>query len=270
MFISQHPGPWQYFVKRPNNVGLNILEIKQKYLIEESKYYSQLELMQHHNNWNTMAGGGPNRIITSSTYVPSEQVIFSETFGNDGTTPNPNSLVNVLGGTYYNPPLTWTNVSLDALNGVYAFGGDYNNNWSIIDSNDWLTAGGTIQCNIDIPNCSGNYYLYMSDSADLQSEVILPAINTIGKTNIKLQFKSVQLNPIAIHYSTNGTVWNIINASYTGTGNLYTGNEWLYNNINLPVGTENKSTLYIRFKQLAGTGGSNRQIFDDFKVLATF
>jgi hypothetical protein len=34
----QHPGPWQHFVKRPDNNGLDIMACKHKYLLEDSLY----------------------------------------------------------------------------------------------------------------------------------------------------------------------------------------------------------------------------------------
>jgi len=38
MHIIQGPGPWQVFVKRPDNVGLNVMEVKSKYLTEQLLY----------------------------------------------------------------------------------------------------------------------------------------------------------------------------------------------------------------------------------------
>jgi len=263
--LYSHPGHWQLFLKRPDNIGLPLMEVKSKYLKEESFYYSQF-------NWNNPLGGGTPPTISTPPSTPTEQSIFLETFGNDGTTPNPNLLTNAVGTDFINPPLSWTTISLDSINGVYANNGDYTNNWSVIDA-----AGIVAYCGLpasndpsEIPGASGGSALFMSDVSDTQAYITLPAINTLGKTNIKLQFKAVQLNPIAIYYSTNNISWTLINASYSISGTIQSGNNWGYDSINLPAGTANKATLYIKFQQLPGTGGNNWQLFDDIQVLATF
>jgi len=42
MIYSNDPGPWYIFVKRPDNVGKNIMEVKQKYLSEYNRYQAEL------------------------------------------------------------------------------------------------------------------------------------------------------------------------------------------------------------------------------------
>jgi len=35
MIISNPPGPWQYYVNRQDNVGLPIMEVRDKYMREQ-------------------------------------------------------------------------------------------------------------------------------------------------------------------------------------------------------------------------------------------
>jgi hypothetical protein len=38
----EHPGTWQLFVKRKDNIGLNVLVQKEKYLLEESRFHQMI------------------------------------------------------------------------------------------------------------------------------------------------------------------------------------------------------------------------------------
>ena len=82
MFITPHPGPWQLFLNRRDNIGKPILEIKQKYISEENNYFQQINAL----------GGGPPQV--------SEKIILNEPFGLNG--------VNGSGFPYYNYPTNWT------------------------------------------------------------------------------------------------------------------------------------------------------------------
>jgi len=41
MFIIVDPGPWQYYHHRPDNVGLNTGQLKQKFLTEQMLFEQQ-------------------------------------------------------------------------------------------------------------------------------------------------------------------------------------------------------------------------------------
>jgi hypothetical protein len=41
MFIINDPGPWQYYHYRPDNVGLNTSQLKQKFLTEQVLFEQQ-------------------------------------------------------------------------------------------------------------------------------------------------------------------------------------------------------------------------------------
>lgn len=69
MYLTEGPGPWQAFVKRPDNVGLSIMEARQKYLNEQLLFEEQMSYLQLWNTQNTMnptapgasaAGGAPS------------------------------------------------------------------------------------------------------------------------------------------------------------------------------------------------------------------
>jgi hypothetical protein len=59
MFITENPGPWQYYVNRPDNVGLPLMEIKDKYM-REQLLFEQYQYNQYINyqNWLSSQGGG--------------------------------------------------------------------------------------------------------------------------------------------------------------------------------------------------------------------
>jgi len=63
MLIGNHPGPWHLFLNRPDNKGLHILEVKQKYLQEQLNYENQLsQAIQMHNMLSLQPKGGGNKI----------------------------------------------------------------------------------------------------------------------------------------------------------------------------------------------------------------
>jgi hypothetical protein len=59
MLIINDPGPWQYYVNRPDNVGLPLMEIKDKYM-REQLLFEQYQYNQYINyqNWISSQGGG--------------------------------------------------------------------------------------------------------------------------------------------------------------------------------------------------------------------
>ena len=88
MFLINHPGPWQSFVLRPDNVGRPINEVTQKYLYEQLQYdnfismQQQLQIQQFQNKG----------IQFSSNSTPSTPGDFLINTGNviEGITTNSN------------------------------------------------------------------------------------------------------------------------------------------------------------------------------------
>ena len=66
MFLTNHPGPWQDYLNRPDNKGLLLMEIKNKYMQEQLLYenYMSFQMQQQLMMSNASAGGGP---LPSST-----------------------------------------------------------------------------------------------------------------------------------------------------------------------------------------------------------
>lgn len=64
-FVSNHPGPWQFYVNRPDNIGLPIMEIKNKYMREQLLFEQQYTLyIQQNMSFNSSGGGS---ILTGPT-----------------------------------------------------------------------------------------------------------------------------------------------------------------------------------------------------------
>ena len=69
MFIVNNPGPWQYYVNRPDNKGLNIMEIKDKYLREQLLFeqFISFQMQQQMLLSQNVSGGGRVRTEEDNT-----------------------------------------------------------------------------------------------------------------------------------------------------------------------------------------------------------
>jgi hypothetical protein len=56
MFIINDPGPWQYYHHRMDNVGLNVEQLRQKYLTEQLMFEEQQYIS--YMNWLAVQGKG--------------------------------------------------------------------------------------------------------------------------------------------------------------------------------------------------------------------
>ena len=99
MLITNDPGPWQYYVNRPENIGLHIMEIKDKYMREQLLFEQNLNFIQQQQMImsNSSSGGGvrnPNSNLVLNPLV--------ETFVTDGGITDPtqrlalNNLINYI------------------------------------------------------------------------------------------------------------------------------------------------------------------------------
>jgi hypothetical protein len=61
MFIVNHPGPWQSYLNRPDNIGKPLMEVKDKYLQEQLLFenYTSFIHQQQMMMANASSGGGP-------------------------------------------------------------------------------------------------------------------------------------------------------------------------------------------------------------------
>lgn len=79
MYLTEGPGPWQAFLKRPDNIGLSIIEAKQKYLQEQLLFEQQISYLQLWNSLSPTApgagpGGGGRKKETPAT-TPAEELL---------------------------------------------------------------------------------------------------------------------------------------------------------------------------------------------------
>lgn len=51
------PGPWQWYVKRPDNVGLPLMEVKRKYMQEQLLFENYISTLNTLNTVSTAAAG---------------------------------------------------------------------------------------------------------------------------------------------------------------------------------------------------------------------
>jgi hypothetical protein len=86
--IINHPGTWQQFQFRPDNRGLNIMEIKSKYLREQYLFEDQMNTLNQMHQQNAFMNGGGGGPAPSSeptpepTYTTSLQLVFNGTLEN--------------------------------------------------------------------------------------------------------------------------------------------------------------------------------------------
>ena len=69
MFIINDPGPWQYYHHRPDNIGLNTGQLKQKYLTEQMLFEQQQ--YEAYTNWLQGQGKG----ILSPEQTPQVELV---------------------------------------------------------------------------------------------------------------------------------------------------------------------------------------------------
>ena len=77
MLSVNHPGPWQSYVKRSDNIGLHILEVRNKYLQEQLAYDNQLSQTLHMQNVLSVQAKGSRSITidpTSNDFVVDDYV----------------------------------------------------------------------------------------------------------------------------------------------------------------------------------------------------
>jgi len=74
--LINHPGTWQQFQFRPDNKGLNVMEMKSKYLHEQYLFENELfNLQQQQNMFMNGGGGGPTS--TSPSYTTELRLSFN-------------------------------------------------------------------------------------------------------------------------------------------------------------------------------------------------
>ena len=77
MFIPNDPGPWQYYVNRQDNVGLHIMEVKDKYMREQLLFEQQMNFIYQQQMIMSQAssGGGPSIVDPSiNSYIDGDYI----------------------------------------------------------------------------------------------------------------------------------------------------------------------------------------------------
>jgi len=78
MNYMNHPGPWQYYRLRSDNVGLPLMEVRDKYLQEQQLYEQYMSFVMQQQMLSSMAasGGGPSQTIDPSenSYVVNDYI----------------------------------------------------------------------------------------------------------------------------------------------------------------------------------------------------
>jgi hypothetical protein len=57
-FVVNDPGPWQYFVTRRDNVGLPLMEVRNKYLHEQLLFENYMSFVQQQHMLMAQSAGG--------------------------------------------------------------------------------------------------------------------------------------------------------------------------------------------------------------------
>ena len=73
MFLVNNPGPWQYYLTRPDNKGLSLIEIKNKYMREQLLFeqYISFQMQQQMILQQNISGGGDD---TVNSFVENDYV----------------------------------------------------------------------------------------------------------------------------------------------------------------------------------------------------
>ena len=77
MIIANDPGPWQFYVKRHDNIGLPMDMVKRKYLAEGLAFHElmQMSMMESQNTGNPSSGGASQEMAIVDV-VPSNCIEF--------------------------------------------------------------------------------------------------------------------------------------------------------------------------------------------------
>jgi hypothetical protein len=88
MFINDYPGDWRNFVKRKDNIGKPLHEVKRKYLLEITQYEEMLS--QSMLGWaNASATSGAGDPVTTSTTTTTTTAATTTTSTTSTTTTAP-------------------------------------------------------------------------------------------------------------------------------------------------------------------------------------
>jgi len=76
--LINHPGTWQQFQFRPDNKGLNVMEMKSKYLHEQYLFENELFNLQQQQNMFMNGGGGGPTPSSEPSYTTELRLTFND------------------------------------------------------------------------------------------------------------------------------------------------------------------------------------------------
>jgi hypothetical protein len=72
-FTAQDPGPWQSFVMRPDNIGLPVQIVTDKYLTEQLMFMDQYNNFIAYQNWLQVQASGQAEQTPENT--PEQEIV---------------------------------------------------------------------------------------------------------------------------------------------------------------------------------------------------
>ena len=211
--IIGHPGTWQQFQFRPDNRGLNVMEMKSKYLHEQYLFEAQMFNLQQQNMFmNGTGGGGP---LPSSEPEPTYTYELRLTF---------NDTLSTVSGVY-----GFDVTSFEAWNTSNKFSGleaeaisvDNNTRTIILKSNTDLTQTQIVVSAfaqdaylIEIEDIHDNYVGSIRATAFFESAVNVVVLNAVNEIQPDRVFKSTTLTRIELNSLTE--IGNTGNVSESG------------------------------------------------------
>ena len=76
MNYVNHPGPWQSYLLRSDNVGLSLMEVRDKYLQEQLLFENYMSFVQQQLLMsNTSGGGGPDNQYVEDGYIENDYFV---------------------------------------------------------------------------------------------------------------------------------------------------------------------------------------------------
>jgi hypothetical protein len=73
IFSVEDPGPWQYFAQRPDNIGLPVQVVSEKYLVEQLMFADQYSQFLAYQNWLQVQASGQAEQTPENT--PQQEIV---------------------------------------------------------------------------------------------------------------------------------------------------------------------------------------------------
>jgi hypothetical protein len=201
--IIGHPGTWQQFQFRPDNRGLNVMEMKSKYLHEQYLFEAQmlnLQQMQQQNPFMNGIGGGSSSEPTP-TYTTGVRLVFNDTL----------STVNSSYGFNVTSAEDWNNT------GKFTFDGDNSNFETVEIVDDYTIILKGNELGLTITTSAFDSDVFLNDIIDVNDN----CITAIGEAAFLLAaLTNATLNAVTTINLT--SFWNCVNLITVSFNSLVT------------------------------------------------